>query len=169
MHTVLDKIQEVRHPYNKDAGHVPWYNEGKNGKGGGFMKKAVFLVLISLVGMQAFPQVLQHLSMGYNSFYDSSLGNTTYYFYGYEGYSEGIIWHNGNVALSTREPGHYEPGSFGRGYPLSVSYKEYQGRNNSIGYSAFMSAVADQGLEYRLTVTDWFIGLERVISNPFQQ
>jgi hypothetical protein len=110
------------------------------------MKKILLSIFLLFVSTQLFPQVTQFLSMGFNTFYDPFFGEPTYYFYGYDDYAEAMIDHRGALLLSTDETGYYIPGSITR--YLAETYKRYNGQNGSAGYSAFLGATDDQGLEY---------------------
>lgn len=110
------------------------------------MKKIIFSCFLLFINMQLFPQVTQFLSMGFNTFYDPFFDKPTYYFYGYDDYSDAMIDHRGVLLLSTDRVGLYMPSPIFT--PLPETYKQYNGQKGSIGYSAFLGASDDQGLEY---------------------
>jgi hypothetical protein len=102
----------------------------------------VFLFILSL---PVFPQALQFLSLGYNTFSNPSY-EPVHYFYEYEDYSEAIIFHNENVILSYGG-GDFIPARIG--YPLKIHYRPYEGKNGSRGYSAFMGLLLIKGWSTR--------------------
>lgn len=112
------------------------------------MRKIIFAGFLLFINSQLFSQVTQFLSMGFNAFNDPVFGKPIYYFYGYDDYSEAMINHLGVLLLSTDEVGHYVPSPIRPA--LEEKYKRYNGQNGSIGYSAFLGATDDQGLEYIL-------------------
>ena len=93
------------------------------------MKKMIIPMLL-FVNIQLFPQITESLSMGYNSFFRAGNNEIIYYFYGYEGYSEAILFPR-SIDFETSISGWYY--SFDSQGEL-VQYSQYQGANNSIGF-----------------------------------
>jgi hypothetical protein len=112
-----------------------------------FMKKIYIAVFFFILTLPVFSQALQFLSLGYNTYFDPWWEKPWHYFYGYEDYSEAIILHHGNVILSYGS-GNYIPARIG--YPLEIHYRPYESKNGIQGYSAFMGATSDQGVEYKI-------------------
>jgi hypothetical protein len=94
-------------------------------------------------------EVMRFLSMGFNAMDELRFNNatyTTYYFYGYNQYSEAII--DGGVSLSIDEPGVFYP----NGPRLEFTpnkYTRYTGKNNSIGYFWHVFIQGSTGMEYK--------------------
>ena len=104
---------------------------------------------------------IKFLSMGFNAssvdftatrsdFSDGYFSYNSFYFYGYEGYSEAIMSISDDyIELSTNKLDTFYPQQLLR-YMLSPhSYTQYQGQNNSIGYSTWTGAAVEAGMEYK--------------------
>jgi hypothetical protein len=91
--------------------------------------------------------VMQFFSMGFNARANSS-GDTAYYFYGYEGYSEAFVFDT-QIRLSTGEPRTFYPnGLITYGFP-PYEYIRYSGQNNSIGYENILPTIGYYGEEHK--------------------
>lgn len=106
---------------------------------------SVLLTMYSLLYSQS--EAINYVSMGFNTFFDPRFHEgPSYYFYGYDGYSEAIIDHRNILFLSKNIPGHYISGHVTT--PFDEDYEQYQGKNGSTGYSRFRGASSHQGVEY---------------------
>jgi hypothetical protein len=86
-------------------------------------------------------QAIRFLSMGFNTCDDS------YFFYGYEGYSEAFIYDS--LRMSTGEPETFYPnGDITYPFP-PYDYRRYDGKDNSIGYEHIIPTIGMFGSEYR--------------------
>jgi len=113
------------------------------------MKKTILVFIFIMINNFAFSQsdAIKFLSMGFNAVNDYK-GNTSYYFYGYDEYSEALI--NYYIGLSTGKPGTFYPnGDIINGFPPS-EYSRYNGQNNSIGYYWHIPAQGTYGEEHKI-------------------
>jgi hypothetical protein len=125
-------------------------------KKGEFMKKILFVFILLMMYSPLYSQseVMQFLSMGFNASrsWDGDTnwnGNTTYYFYGYNDYSEAIfnVWDI--IALSIDDDGTFYPhGPIRYGWP-PYTYYRYTGQNNSVGYYYHAPTSGSVGIEYK--------------------
>lgn len=94
---------------------------------------------------------MRFFSMSFNakSYSDAdSDGDTSYYFYGYEDYSEAFIYTN-SIRLSTGEPESFYPnGLISYMFP-PYKYHRYSGENNTIGYRWPIPTIGDMGEEHK--------------------
>jgi hypothetical protein len=114
-----------------------------------------FLLFYSYTAF-AEPSAIDVLSIwnDFNTLVDSYYNRTTYYFYGFDEYSNAIIWQDYDgfwtLQMSTyRDRDKFI--TFGNGYPLNTNYTIYYDdyeENGKIKVSAFMGASSDQGYEY---------------------
>jgi hypothetical protein len=121
------------------------------------MKKDTILCLslILFFNLPSFsePMAISYLSLGgkYNTLFD---GDTTYYFYGFDEYSEAIIWDHDNGQYWTLQMNTESKKNkfitFGGGYPLDLVYETYGGESGNTCISAWMGASADYGYEYKI-------------------
>jgi len=112
------------------------------------MKKIMFVLILILINNFVFSQsdAMQFLSMGFNAVEDYR-GDTSYYFYGYDEYSEALI--NFYIGLSTEKPGTFYPnGNIIHGFPPS-EYRSYSGQNNSVGYYWYIPTQGTYGEEHK--------------------
>lgn len=90
---------------------------------------------------------MQFFSMGFNAESNSN-GRTSYYFYGYEDYSEAIISTN-SIQLSTGEPDSFYPNGLISYMFYPRKYHRYAGENNTIGYRWAIPTIGDMGEEHK--------------------
>jgi hypothetical protein len=100
------------------------------------MKKISFVLLFLLLNTFLYSQsdVMQHLSLGYNT-KSTQGGVNTYFFYGFEDYSEAYFYDYSSyvhLALSTRTPWIFYPGGRLRDSP--TEYYRFSVQSNSNGY-----------------------------------
>jgi hypothetical protein len=124
------------------------------------MKRIVlvlFFVLFSCFTAFAEP-VIYYLSLGgkFNTL-NVRYHVINHYFYDFDEYSDAIMWRDrrgGSWTLQMNtKSSRNDFITFGNEYPLDSHYKTYDGENNSIGISAFMGAVSEQGYEYTIDNT----------------
>jgi hypothetical protein len=113
------------------------------------MKKILFVLILTILSQFAFSQseVMKFLSMGFNVRVPSR-GDASYFFYGYEDYSEALFI-NDNIELSTSIPGTFYPQGYVCHGFSPYDYRRYNGQNNSIGYEHDVPASGTYGEEYR--------------------
>jgi hypothetical protein len=113
------------------------------------MKKIIFAFIFIMMNQFVFSQseAMRFLSMGFNAC-SRIEGEINYYFYGYDDYSEALIFST-HIRLSTGEPGGFFPNGlieYGFG---SYKYRRYNGQNNSIGYEHIVPTIGDYGEEHK--------------------
>jgi hypothetical protein len=113
------------------------------------MKKIIFVFIFTMMNQFVFSQseAMQFLSMGFNAQLDFR-GDTNYYFYVYDDYSEALIFDT-FIELSTGKPGGFFPNGlieYGFG---SYEYRRYNDQNNSIGYYWYVPTQGTYGREYK--------------------
>jgi hypothetical protein len=100
----------------------------------------------------------------YYAYHDYGQKKEDIYFYGFDGYSEAIIWYYDTVTLMLKHYGSQDGFStFGSGYPLGLEYHKYEGQNGSIGYEAFLGASSNYGFEYLMEdgkLLSWSVAAE---------
>jgi len=114
------------------------------------MKKILFVFIFLITSTLLFSQseAMQFLSMGFNTKRDSR-GDTTYFFYGYNDYSEAIIVLGNYLTLSTDNHETFYPnGNIRYGFS-PYTYRRYTGQNNSVGYSWDIPTQGSLGMEYK--------------------
>jgi hypothetical protein len=119
------------------------------------MKKILFVVIFTMINEITFSQsdAIKFMSMGFNAQTDWR-GDTELYFYGYDDYSEAIIYdYDGRfpyIELSTKNLGTFYPnGHIEHGFS-SYTFRRYTGQNNSIGYSRYIPTQGSIDMEYKL-------------------
>ena len=91
---------------------------------------------------------MRFMSMGFNAREDHR-GDTTYFFYGYAGYSEAFIY-DGWIEMSAGGPGAFYPnGSIRYGFSPQ-SYTPYRGAHNSDGYYWYVPTQGSYNMEYTM-------------------
>jgi hypothetical protein len=116
-------------------------------KKGEFMKKILFILVMMNSLLYSQSEAMQFLSMGFNA-RRNWRGDTAYFFYGYDGYSEALV-SSTHLELSTGEPETFYPNGHIRYGFSPYMYRRYTGRNNSVGYYWHIPTQGSYGMEYK--------------------
>ena len=119
------------------------------------MKHRILLLALVLAGGSAFAQseIMSFLSFGFNARHETR-GKTSYdyyYFFGFDGYSEALIYNDRWVEFGIGSMTFYPNGRIANGFP-PYEYRRYTGQDNSAGYE-------------RMIPTQGYMGEEHILSN----
>jgi len=114
------------------------------------MKRTFFIFILAMMNSFLYSQsdAIKFISMGFNA-EQNYRGELDYYFYGFNDYSEAIIY-NDHIRLSTKTPGEFYPnGHIEHGFS-PYTYNRYKGQNNSIGYYWHIPTLGSYAMEYKI-------------------
>jgi len=113
------------------------------------MKKIFFIFILTMINSFLYSQsdAIKFISMDFNAKQDYR-GVLVYYFYGFNDYSEAIIFDD-HIRLSTKTRGEFYPnGNIRHGFS-PYTYNRYKGQNNSIGYYWHIPTQGSTAMEYK--------------------
>jgi hypothetical protein len=113
------------------------------------MKRTFFIFILAMMNSFLYSQsdAIKFISMGFNAKQDYRR-DLVYYFYGFNDYSEAIIFDD-HIRLSTKTPGGFYPnGDISYGFS-PYTYNRYNGKNNSIGYYWHIPTQGSYAMEYK--------------------
>jgi hypothetical protein len=132
------------------------------------MKRNIIVLFLLLYSYIAFaePSAVDILSLmnRFNTLVDGYFNHTTYCFYGFDEYSEAIIWQNSGGFCTLQMDTYWDMGTyitFGNGYPLDRHYKmdysDYD-ENGIIRISAFMGQLLIKDMNILSRLENYCIG-----------